>query len=162
MNKPYCAPHNAPHLINRDPRIVGKYPPPRMANLSTYKSLKSNFISYLGESAAKDIVPQGFLLPHNKDDVGLKAVASDSKATLFDSKVLLFDSQADPFNLKSMDFNSKSMDYDSKSMDFNLKSMDFDLKSKPFIFRNKHTILPCEAQSLQEGIPIKYKGARSG
>jgi hypothetical protein len=184
MNKPYCAPHNASHLINRDPSVVGK-PPPPLLNSSTYKSLKDNFISYSVASTAKDIVPRGFLLPHNKADVGLKAVASDSNGILFNLNRILFDSQADPFDSKSMDYDSKSMDYDSKSMDydsksmdydsksmdydskstdydlksmdFDLKSMDFDLKSKPFILRDKHAILPCEAQSLQEGIPIEYK-----
>jgi hypothetical protein len=82
MNRPYYAPHNAPHLSTSDPSVVGKCPP-TYYKLSTYKSLKNNFISYLGESIAKDIVPWGFLLPHDKANFGLKDTASNSEAMTY-------------------------------------------------------------------------------
>jgi hypothetical protein len=127
MNRPYYAPHNAPHLINRAPSVVGKSPPP-LLNSSTYKSHKDNFISYLVASAAMDIVPRGFLLPHNKADFGLKATASDSKATPFDSKAI-------PFDSKATASDSKATLFDSKAIPFNLKATASHSEAMTYIFR---------------------------
>jgi hypothetical protein len=99
--------------------------PPPSCKLSTYKSLKDNFISYSGASAAKDIVPRGFLLPHNKADIGLKATASDSKAIPFDSKAIPFDSKAIPFDSKAIPFDSKAIPYDLKATAFDSQAIPF-------------------------------------
>ncbi|MDR1218888.1 MAG: hypothetical protein LBK73_04685 [Treponema sp.] len=100
-------------------------PPPPLVKPRTYKSLKDNYISYSGKSAAQDIVPQGFLLPHNRDVFGLKARAYDLKDVAYDSK-------ADPYDLKSIPYDSKATDFDSKADPYDLKAIPFDSKATAF------------------------------
>jgi hypothetical protein len=115
-------------LINRDPSVAGKSPPPTLLNSSTYKSLKDNFILYSGASAAKDIVPRGFLLPHNKAGFGLKAMAYESKTTPFDSEAV-------PFGLKATASDSKAIPFDSKAIPYDLKAKASNSEAMTYIFR---------------------------